>query len=59
MDIMGGSVVAEAQVAIPDSTMFERRSKQYNGREGLLVEWERAVTGTEHIHSTVISLNIL
>jgi hypothetical protein len=45
----------------PDFRMFERQSKQYNDREGQSVEWERAVTGTEHIHihSTLIILNIL
>jgi hypothetical protein len=32
---------------VPESTMFERRSKQYNDRDGRSVEWERAVTGTE------------
>jgi hypothetical protein len=44
---------------IPDSTMFDRRGKQCNDREGRSVEWERAVTGTEHINSTFIILNIL
>jgi hypothetical protein len=33
-------------------------SKQHN-RENLSVEWERALTGTEHIHSNFIVLNIL
>jgi hypothetical protein len=39
--------------------MFERRRKQYNDREGLSVGSERAVTGTETIHSTFVILNIL
>jgi hypothetical protein len=39
--------------------MIERRGKQYNNREGSPVEWERAVTGTEPIHSTFIILNIV
>jgi hypothetical protein len=38
--------------------MFERQSKQYD-REGWSVEWERALIGTEPIHSTFIILNII
>jgi hypothetical protein len=44
---------------IPDSKIFERRSVQYNYREGRSVEWERAVTETGPMHSTFIILNIL
>jgi hypothetical protein len=39
--------------------MFEMQSKQYDDREGLSVEWEMAVTGTEPTHSTFIILNVL
>jgi hypothetical protein len=39
--------------------MSERRGKLYNDRECRSVEWERAVAGTEHIHSTFIILNVL
>jgi hypothetical protein len=38
--------------------MFERRSKEYRDREGRSVDCERAVTGTEPIHSTLIILNV-
>jgi hypothetical protein len=37
---------AQKEISIPDSMMFERRSKQYVYREGQSLEWERAVTGT-------------
>jgi hypothetical protein len=39
--------------------MSDRQSKQYNDREGQSVEWERAVTKKESIHSTFFILNIL
>jgi hypothetical protein len=47
-----------ARIPIPNSTMFERRSKKYNDTEGRSLEWERVVTGTEHMHSAFIILNI-
>jgi hypothetical protein len=42
---------------ILDSSLFERRSKQYNNGEGRSVEWERAVvTWTKPIRSIFIIL---
>jgi hypothetical protein len=42
---------------IPDSKTYEKLSKKYNDIKCRTVGWERAVTGTEHIHSNFIILN--
>jgi hypothetical protein len=39
--------------------MFDRQSKHYNGWEGQSVEWGKAVTGIEPLHSSFIILNIV
>jgi hypothetical protein len=50
-------VLGEYIKSISDSKIFEKLSKKYNDRKCRSDGWERAVTGTEHIHTTFIILN--
>jgi hypothetical protein len=52
-------ITVQMYLVIPDSTVFQRRSKQYNDTEVRSVEWEKPIAGTESIHIAFIILNIL